>query len=378
MQTVQHGVRGFDDPKFWVALFCYGAALPLFFQGNLTWDNFHVVMPFLISFIIVTTLAWDYRIIGSPNHLHCLVLHVAFLVSLIFLLNRLMSLTEFSPISNNPADVQSFLVESLKNMPYLDTAFRVFDFTLKWLGFAAILFIISGAIIFPPRIATPLLFILGLLLVAVCVGRNLDASVWPLFGGLVLMTVAFTLQRVDEIKSRFWNMVAERLSRSGPRPGMDMRIKVALLRELYEQRALGATQIRGLIAGKLDRDTADPQLNPICARITDQVINHDHIAESRDGLQGWRCVLALPEDEPDFFTMCARVVRLTVTITFCVIYILSPIDLIPDATPVFGVVDDMCLGVVTLLGAVRTVYGPSRYTDWTQRKLPFGDKGLSQ
>lgn len=373
MNNIHHGVRGFDDPRFWIALFCYGATIPLFFQGNLTWDNFSVVMPFLIAFIIVTTLAWDYRIIGSPRHLHCLILHMAFLVSLMFLTNRLMSLADFSPLLKNPLGVQSFLIDAIKDMPYLNNAFKVFDFALKWLGFAVILFMVSGAIIFPPRVATALLFILGLVVVAICVGRSLNAAVWPLFGGIVLMFVAFMLQRVDENKSRFWNMVAEKLSRSGPRPGMDMKIKIALLRELNEQRALGAAQIRGLIAGKLDKDTSDPRLNPVCSRITDQIINHDHIAESRDGLQGWRCVLALPEEEPDFYTTCAKVVRLLVTTIFCVIYILSPIDLIPDATPVFGVVDDMLLGVVTLLAGVRTVYGPNRFTDWTQRKLPFGD-----
>lgn len=372
MHDTRHGVKGFDDPRFWIALFCYGATIPLFLQGNLTWETFNVVMPFLISFIIVTTLAWDYRIIGSPRNLHCLILHAAFLVSLMFLTNRLMSIADFSPLLKNPMGVQSFIVDALRDMPYLNGAFRIFDFALKWLGFAVILFMVSGAIIFPQRVATALLFILGLVVVAMCVGSSLDASVWPLFAGVGLMFVAFLLQRVDENKSRFWNLAAERLSRSGPRPGMDMKIKIALLHELYEQRALGATQIRGLIAGKLDKDTADPSLNPICARITDQVINHDHIAESRDGPRGWRCVLTLPEEEPDFYTTCARVVRLLVTGVFCVIYILSPIDLIPDATPVAGVADDMLLGIVTLLAGVRTVYGPNRFTDWTSRKLPFG------
>lgn len=373
MNDIHHGVKGFDDPRFWVALFCYGATIPLFMQGPLTWDSFHVVMPFLIAFIVVTTLAWDYRIIGSPRNIHCLILHGAFMVALVFLTNRLISVAEFTPLATNPLGIQSFLLDAIKDMPYLDSTFKIFDFALKWLGFAIILFIVSGSIIWPPRIATALLFIFGLVLVAVCVGRNFNSSVWSMFIGLILMFVAFHLQRVDENKSRFWNQVAERLSRSGPRPGMDMTIKIALLRQLNEERALGANQIRGLIAGKLDKDTADPNLNPICARITDQIINHDHIAESRDGPYGWRCVLTLPTEEPDFFTTCAKVVRLIVTITFCVIYILSPIDLIPDATPVFGVVDDMLLGIVTLLSAVRTIYGPNRFTDWTQRKLPFGD-----
>lgn len=373
MRTPSHGVRGFFDPKFWLALFCYGATLPLFMQGNLTWDNFHLLMPTFIAFIVVTTLAWDYRIIGNPRQPHCLVLHFAFFIAMIFLLNRLMSLADFSPLTGNTATLQTYIVGWMTDMPYMGNVFKIFDFALKWLGFALILFMVSGAIMFPPRIATSLLFIFGLLVVVISVGRNFNASVWPLFAGLLLLFGAFMLQRVDQRKSRFWNQVAERLSRSGPRPGMDMKIKTALLRELGTQRALTATQIRGLVAGQLDQPSNSTALVPVCDRITDQLVNHDHIAESRDGVQGWRCVLALPEEEPDFFATCARTVRVLVTLGFCIIYILSPIDFIPDATPVFGVVDDMILGAIGLLSAIHTIYGPIRLSDWPQRKLPFGE-----
>ncbi len=371
MPTPGHGAQGFFDPKFWGALFCYGATLPLFMQGNLTWDTFHLFMPACIAFIVVTTLAWDYRLVGDPRRLHCLALHAAFFVSMIFLLNRLMSLADFSPAATGNASVQSFVLGWIQDMPYMGTMFGVFDVALKWLGFALVMLMVSGAIMFPPRVAASLLFIFGLLLATIAVGRNFDATVWPLLAGLLLLYGAFLLQRVDSRRSWFWNQVAERLSRSGPRPGMDMRIKKALLRELGEERSLTAAQIRGLVAGQLNVASNSPALIPVCDRITDQLVNHDHIAESRDGFAGWRCVLALPEEEPDFFTTCARTVRVLLTLGFCVIYILSPIDFIPDATPVFGVADDMILGGIGLLSAVHTLYGRIRLTDWPQRKLPF-------
>ncbi len=371
MRHLSHGISGFDDWKFWAALFCYAATLPLFFQGGLTWDNFQVLMPLAISFVLVSTLAWDYRIIGNPRDLHCLILHIAFAISLVFLLNRLVSIADFGPLTRGGPDLSGLIFSWMNDMPYLGGIFKVFDFVLKWLGFALVLFMIAVAIMFPPRVAVSLLFICGLLVVAISVGQSMNAGVYPLFLGLALLYAAFRLQRVDEHAARFWNQVAERLARSGPRPRMDMRIKIAMLRELNTERALPANRIRGLVASELSCDTADPRLNPVCSRLTDQLINHDHIAESREGMQGWRCVLAIPEEEPDFFTTTARVVRLLVTLGFCLIYILSPIDFIPDATPVFGVVDDMLLGVVCLLSAIRTIYGRNRVTDWAERKLPF-------
>lgn len=371
MHTPSAGVTGFDDVKFWIALLFYGASLPLFFEGGVTWNAFHVVMPFLISFIIVGTLAWDYRVIGNPNRPHCLILHLAFLVSLIFLLNRLMLVGDFTPIMEGPSGTDSFIFSVARHTPGVTGIFRVFDFVLKWLGFAVVLFFVSGAIIFPPRIACALLVILGMCVVAIAVGQNLNPSLWSLFSGIALATVAFWLQIEDERKNRFWNSVAASLARSGDKPAMDMKIKIAMLRELEHSGSMGEKQIRGLVATRLNCRSDDPRINPICARIADQLANQDGLAESREGSYGWRFVLTVPEEPPDFFAVTARVVRVIVTLGFCVLYILSPIDLIPDATPIFGVVDDMLLGTVGLLSCIRTFYGSGRSADKHRKGLPF-------
>lgn len=365
------GISGFGDYRFWLALVFYGASLPLFFEGGMSWDSFQLAMPFLIAFVIVTTVAWDYRIIGNPNDAHCLVLHTAFLVSLIFLLNRLISANDFAPRMDILSGMGAFVFETTRNLPYVHDLFGIFDFVLKWLGFAIVLFFVSGAIIFSQRIALALLFLFGLFTVALSVGRSLDSSLWSLFLGIILMILAFRLQMEDERKNRFWNRVAEALRRAGPRPRMDMSIKTSLLRLMGEEKAVSEKQIRGLVAAKLNCRSDDPRLSPVCARIADQLASQDGLAESRDGNQGWRFVLTLPEESADFYTVCARVVRIIVTLGFCIIYILSPIDLIPDATPVFGVVDDMLLGAVGLLSVIKTVYGGNRLVDRTLDKLPF-------
>ena len=375
MRTSAPGVTGFDDGKFWIALLCYCLSLPLFFEGGLSWNNFHVVMPCLISFIVVTTLAWDYRIIGNPNRPYCLVLHFAFLVSLVFLLNRLMMVGDFAPILDGLPNLGGLLLDAARKTPLLGDILKLFDFVLKWLGYAVVLFLISGTIIFPPRIATALLLLFGLLFIAISVGQNLNASLWSLAAGLALQAMAFRLQMEDERKNHFWNRVAEVFRRGDPRPNMDMKIKIALLRRMHEEKAVGEKQIRALVASKLNTRTDDPRLTPVCVRIADQLATQDGLAESRDGNQGWRFVLTVPDEPPDFFSVCARVMRIILTLGFCILYILSPIDLIPDATPIFGVVDDMLLGGVGLLSAIRTYRDADRRSDHPLNGLPFSRPG---
>lgn len=371
MRTSAAGITGFDDKKFWLALLCYSLSLPLFFEGSLSWSSFQIVMPFLISFVIVSTLAWDYRIIGNPNRLHCLILHFAFLASLVFLLNRLMMAEDFTPVLDGLPNIGGILMDAARKTPLFGDILKLFDFVLKWLGYAVVLFLVSGAIIFPPRIATVLLLLFGLLFVVVSAGQNFSASLWSLAAGLLLQAVAFRLQMEDERKQHFWNRVAEKYRRGDPKPTMDMKIKIALLQLMHEEKAVSEKQIRGLVASKLNTHTDDPRLTAVCVRIADQLATQDGLAESRDGNQGWRFVLTVPEDRPDFFTTCARVVRVIVTLGFCTLYILSPIDLIPDATPVFGVVDDMLLGAVGLLSVIRTFRDASRQSDRPLDHLPF-------
>lgn len=365
------GVTGFDDAGFWLAFVCYGLSLPLFFEGNVSWQSFQIVMPFLISFTIVATLAWDFRLIGNPNEPHCLVLHILFMASLVFLLNRLMTVEDFIPSLGIMPALQYAGIDLIGTVPYLSDFLQIVVFSLKWLGYAVILFFISGAVIFPPRVATVLLFLFGLVFIAVSVGQNLNSSLWTLALGLILNVVAFVVQREDGRRARFWNRIADAFRRGGPLPAADLKIKISLLRLLHDEKAVGEKQIRGLVASKLGVRSDDPRINPVCVRIADQLSAQDGLAESRDGSEGWRFVLAVPEEPTDFFAFTARIVRVILTLGFCVVYILSPVDIIPDATPVFGVVDDMLLGTVGLLSTLRTVYGTDHQWERARARLPF-------
>ncbi len=360
MTSSSSGVSGFSDPKFWAALLCHCLSLPLFFETGVSWGSFQILMPFLIAFIIVTTLAWDYRVIGDPNELHNLILHAFSLVACVFLLNRLMTAENFLPFLGAVPALQSAGEGILGAVPYLEDFLAVVSFALKWLGYAVILFFVSGAILFPARIATALLFVFSLIFIAVSVGRNVNPSLWTFGAGLLLQAVAFVLERADGRGRRFWSRVADALRKGGDAPATEVKIKIDLLRTLYEEGALGENRFRAIVASRLGVHADDPRLTPVCVRVAEQLSRRDCLAESREGKGGWRFVLSVPAEPSDFFAFTARTVRFALTLGFTVAYILSPIDFIPDATPVFGVADDMLLGTVGLLSSLRTVLGERR------------------
>ncbi len=365
------GIKGFDDWKFWLALLLYGLSVPLFFENSLSWNAFNVLMPALISFIIVASIAWDYRVIGSPRHPFCLILHFAFFVAVIFALNRLMLVGDFTLPRSGIPTVTGYLADAVKNLPLVGDLYRLFNLVLKSLGYAVIMLLVSFAIMFSRKVALALLAIFAVAFVAFSVGQNLNPNLWSLFAGLGCLVVAFWLQREDEQKYRFWNQVADRLANSPPRLRADMKLQIAALRRLNASGALNEREIRGVAAGVMGCDSSDPRLRDVCMRLLDQLISQEGLAEARDGNQGKRLVLLLGDEASDFFANCARLVRIIVTLGFCIVYILSPIDLIPDATPVFGVADDMAIGVIGLLSSVKTANSLGRREERRLANLPF-------
>jgi hypothetical protein len=298
------GVRGFRDYKFWVALACYGASLPLFFASGASWGSFQILMPFLIAFIVVATVAWDFRVIGDPNRAACLILHALFLVSLVFLLNRLMSVEEavgaVSPAEPGlMSSVYDWGVGLVDSVPLIGGVAGYIgflaEFLLKWVGYAVILFFISGAVIFPQRVATALLFVFGLIFIAVSVGQNLNSSLWSLGAGLLLLVIAFAVQVADDGAVRFWSRVSGRLRRGPPLPSVNMDIKLALLRLLHEEGAIGRDRFRGVVASYLNTRSDDPGLNQVCVSIADQLSTQDGLAATR---ACWKSVRALRLPQP--------------------------------------------------------------------------------
>ncbi|HBJ87888.1 MAG TPA: hypothetical protein DDZ88_29320 [Verrucomicrobiales bacterium] len=79
----------------------------------------------------------------------------------------------------------------------------------------------------------------------------------------------------------------------------------------------------------------------------------------------------IDDSTPDVFSRIATVPKLAVAGLIALAWILSPIDLIPDATPVIGALDDVAAGLVVAGMAFRSRSRRGFYSDAPQETSLF-------
>lgn len=351
------GVRGFWDWKFWVVASLYFLACVFFYQTGMNRHEFSGVFSVCIAFIVMSTIAWEYQMIGSPHRAHSLVLHLLFGVVLVFAFNTAVfslgrtfndsggwfsSLMGIIPVpgSELAAGISSFLGGIVSSL--FTTLLSV-----------ALFFIVPLVLSLKRSWALPVLLILFFLLALLTVNLSLVSAVWML-AGMAAMFVGLGLQREDEQQGAFWRTVRRRLDIGDRQPRIDSRVKLDLLGRLFDSQILDETQIRGVVSRRLRCSPDDPRLIEVCRRFLEQLTVQENLVEIRNGPHGQYIV---PKNAPpprDLFLKLALIPKMAIVVVFSVLYILSPVDLIPDYIPVFGVCDDLAVGVFGAMSLFMT------------------------
>ena len=351
------GVRGFWDWKFWVVASLYFLACVFFYQTGMNRHDFAGVFSICIAYIVMSTIAWEYQMIGSPHRPHSLVLHLLFGVVLVFAFN-----TAVFSLGRTFGDSGGWFTSMMGMVPVTgsELAAGISSFLggivaslFTTLLSVALFFIVPLVLSLKRSWSLPVLLILFFLLALLTVRLSLVSAVWML-AGMVAMFVGLGLQREDEQQGAFWRMVRRRLDIGDRQARIDSRIKLDLLGRLFDNRSLDETQIRGVVSKRLRCSPDDPRLVEVCRRFLEQLTVQENLVEIRTGAHGQYIVLKDMTPSRGLFLKLALIPKMAIVVVFSVLYILSPIDLIPDYIPVFGVVDDLAVGVFGAMSLFMT------------------------
>ena len=314
-----------------------------------------------IAFVVAATLCWQWRIFGDPRRPLDLAGHLAFFASLFFLVSRL--------YVKNPASTT-----------LLDTLGGLAQWGARWLG---------GI---PPQvfdvISSPGI---ALLFLAVCLALALPrAAAFGALGGVSVITLALTvtaptftrpgtlllgglalaaalwLQHDDPGERDYWARFLAHCEHDSAVRG-DLELKMRLLRRMRaEGRPLSEGECLGTVATALACEPDDPRARTALARVATQLVRRDALGELYSGPDGKALALRPDLRPPDAFAHLANFPKLLVIALFALVWILSPLDLIPDATPFIGNLDDILVAML------------SAYVGWQNcRRTPSGPAGKS-
>jgi hypothetical protein len=302
-----------------------------------------LILPVVVSALVTTTIAWQWRMLGEPNKLRCAVGHFLFFCGLAILIarlgadpadesfNALVAVTKVLDYSAKMLGIIPDWLLSVMRSPALAITFIAVSLalSLKWPTSGAVLGLITFLGIAIPSFSS-------------------EGPVGTFILGLACFAASFLLQyRRPEVFS-FWNYINQVWGGSPIIRG-DFHVAHAILnRAILQNGELSEKQVFGIIKNKLGRNASSSAVSSVGKRVLLRLVD-DGIVEVKYSTGGPVLFLSrkLMETRADGWTMAAVLPRAIIVGIVALIWVLSPIDLIPDSIPIFGVLDD---SMITLLG----------------------------
>jgi hypothetical protein len=114
-----------------------------------------------------------------------------------------------------------------------------------------------------------------------------------------------------------------------------------------EDRPLTEGECLGTVATALVCEPEDERARTALARVASQLVRHDGLGELYSGPDGKALAVRPSRKAPDAFAHLANFPKVVVIVLLAVVWVLSPIDLVPDSTPLFGNLDDIAVALLS-------------------------------
>lgn len=348
------GVASMTAPRFFIVFLLYISALIVFardpfFQSNGIFVYRQGIVTVFFAFVLTASLNWEMLLFGRVAGGN-LILQLMQMPALTLLLARL---TAFPSEPLGPESIREKLFQYLHSLD--KEVFNLAGSVPAWLGdlfgnwrislcFMLILFFLSFR-----NLQLKLGLLLSVLMILFGSAAARGMSLW-LIGGTVLLIAGYSFQFCRFDRVIFFENSVRRIARSGPCDSMLSSVMLAVLSAFYENGRVSRPQllqlVQGVYAEKYPLQGKDLQL--IAAEVVRRMVYQYGLAEVHSSSDG-----EFLAPNPRLFRydnllgMAAVAPRLMLTAAFAILWIMLPVDLIPDGIPLFGVLDDAAVALIS-------------------------------
>lgn len=362
--TRQKGIHNFYEYKFSLAVLLNIVAITMFYETDNKMGLEHVILPGCIAVLVVSTLAWRFKLLGSPRNQVCVVLHFILMISIVFMLNRVFSSSTviypkipFPTTLNDVLSLPISLLQFASGVLFSLVSHLFAVAILGWFGTAILLVFVLFSIILPRKHAVTCLF-LGFIFIALCGLKfgSFTSSFLFLLGMGALMACVI-LMHEDANRYDFWASTMENIKEQHRYPRVANEIEIDILGNLYKNKRIASDTIKSIVAYQVERCCDKPgtastikersEISMIAKVLIEKLIYQDGLVVLEQDKNGQFLALNahVYHTEPLFVEM-AYSIHSALVIVIAAAYVLSPVDLIPDVIPAVGVLDDLAISAL--------------------------------
>lgn len=347
------GFRGWLDYRLWLAVTFHIAACIVFYQSPFySTSEFHLFKLFwdlIFALLVMSTLCWEWRLFGpinAPNTLS----HISFLFSLTFLFDRfftrpvdILPTTYAGILGSIIGKAASVIIESLvdfvNNILHLPIWLQeIFRSPLLMILFIALCLILN----LPRRKGVPALGILMILYtIATIANPRSSVDVW-FFGGIILIAAALYLQYHDSLSYDFWKVIRSKLG--GRDHYKNVAAKGSIVKSAFEDKSITDIRVRAIVAQYFALDENSPACYQESARVLRELVIRDAVLASELTERGFIFFInpTLLETN-DYLSRFPQYFRGIVIGVVALLWLLMPLDMLPDSIPIVGIIDDLII-----------------------------------
>ncbi len=359
-QRTSNGITGRNRIRFYLVFVLYSASFlilmrdPFFFQyGVFTYSQ--GVVPLLLAYLVVATLCWELSFFGKSSGVN-LLLHVLMIAPLALVMARICvgATSESKPLMKSVLEFvgkhRFGILGSINDM----IPQWVMDIFCNWkISVFFVLFIGSQCL---KRLAFRLSMMVTMFIIPIfsTLQSGADMRFFALGGILLLAGMSFQFCRYDSII--YFENVAAKLRGGGDRTMLLTIMKI--MSQLHERGRLSDINLIHLVRSEYEKvgEFTDAEHRLMAAKLTQMMMYEYNLVRVRNDADGPYIVATeqLYRNE-GLLSELTLFPKIAVMLVVAVIWVLLPFDVIPDATPIIGTLDDVLVTMVTGLALGTSV-----------------------
>lgn len=352
------GVPSGRSWRFWACMSglmvatCILARDPLFFDERNGFQYGCGILCIMLSYIALSDLFWDLLLFGKPKGAN-LILHWISLVPFALFTARVFA----KPQVNENITPMSVAWKAVKTIDedYLGISNAIKEFLPVWItdvfshwSIALMLVFVALALCFKKKeCKIGLLF--SAFFVALCGALTLQVS-WQFIVGTLILVAALSLMYNPYAEQCFYYNIVNELSREAI--GVtELDVVTKVMGEAYKRGRLSENEFRDLVQARLARSefrSAKDAQSAIVTHFLQLLRVHDFIRLIGDSSGTYLIVNPRLLSYNSLMNALTVYPRNVIVAMIGIIWVISPLDIIPDAFPFVGVLDDTAIALLTM------------------------------